>query len=392
MFVYKNSRKKRLSKKFLIGQLARFGDCLYATTIAKQLKNDFPDCHITWAIADNFKSILENNPHVDSIWIVETGEGDYYGKSWLRFEEEALKRKGDGEYDEIIFSQIAPRNMHNFTGTIRESILNNFDRQITVSKEPVVSLSEVDIQEVKKFVDDNNLQSYKHVVLFECAPSSGQSKMTIETAMSIAGKVIKEREDIVFVISSPYKLNSIEKQIVDASILPFKHNAELTKYCSLFVGCSSGLTWLSTSTWSKRLPMIQVLDARSPLFSGVAYDLKINNMDYNDIIEILRFSEVNIVETILLSISGKWKEAKLKFNEEYKVSYYNFKCMNYSLVSQYKFVDGYLQIKKYSSRHSHLKYTKMLFCFLENFFKVVMFDSALKVIKKLIYAEGKQQP
>ena len=372
-----------MNKKFLIGQLARFGDCLYATTIAKQLKEDFPDCHITWAIADNFKSILESNSHIDSIWIVETGAGDYYGESWLRFEEESLKRKRNGEYDEIIFSQIAPKNMNNFTGTIRESTLNNFNRQITVSKEPVVCLSEANIQEVKKFVDDNNLQSYKNVILFECAPSSGQSKITIETAMSIAVKVIKKRDDVIFVISSACKLNSIEKRIIDGSLLPFKHNAELTKYCSLLVGCSSGLTWLSTSSWAKKIPMIQVLDKNSPFFAGVAYDFKLNGIDDTNVIEILSFSEEKIIETILLSISNKWEEARFRFHEEYKVSNYNFKCMNRSLISQYRFIQGYLQIGKYCTNHPHLKYTRLLLSFLENCLEVITIELALKIIRRL---------
>ncbi len=372
-----------MNKKFLIGQLARYGDCLYATTIAKQLKEDFPDCHITWAIADNFKSILENNPHIDSIWIVETAAGDYYGESWLRFESEALERKRNGEYDEIIFSQIAPKNMHNFTGTIRESILNNFNRQITVSKEPVIFLSEENVLDVKKFVDDNNLQSYSNIILFECAPSSGQSKMTVEMAMNIAGKVIKEREDVIFVISSPYKLTSIENRIVDASILPFKHNAELTKYCSLLVGCSSGLTWLSTSSWAKKIPMIQVLDEKSSFFAGVAYDFKINGIDDSCVIEILSFSEEKIVEAVLLSMSGKWEEAKLKFHKEYKVSTYNFKCMNRSLVSKYHFIQGYLQIEKYCTNHPHLTYTRLLLSYLENCLEVITIELVLKIIRRL---------
>ena len=55
------------TKRYFIFQFAAYGDCLYATTIAKQIKNDEPDCHITWGISTKFKSILIGNPNVDEV-------------------------------------------------------------------------------------------------------------------------------------------------------------------------------------------------------------------------------------------------------------------------------------------------------------------------------------
>ena len=57
-----------MSKKFLIGQLACYGDCLFATTIAKQIRHDYPDSHITWAVSSKYRSIVEHNPDIDKIW------------------------------------------------------------------------------------------------------------------------------------------------------------------------------------------------------------------------------------------------------------------------------------------------------------------------------------
>src|ERR1700712_4612811 len=112
-------------KKFLIGQLASFGDCLYATAIAKQIKNDYPESHITWAVAAKYKSILKLNPHVDAIWEVEFLPDDNNLTAWRKFKNKALQRKANGEFDEIIFSPIAPDNWIHFNGTIRGSILSS---------------------------------------------------------------------------------------------------------------------------------------------------------------------------------------------------------------------------------------------------------------------------
>ena len=37
--------------KVSLVQLDANGDCLYATTIARQIKQDYPGCHLTWWIS-----------------------------------------------------------------------------------------------------------------------------------------------------------------------------------------------------------------------------------------------------------------------------------------------------------------------------------------------------
>ena len=54
-------------KKIILVQLYSNGDCLYATAVARQIKQDFPGSHLTWAIASFCKSIIINNPFVDEI-------------------------------------------------------------------------------------------------------------------------------------------------------------------------------------------------------------------------------------------------------------------------------------------------------------------------------------
>ncbi|MBI3258793.1 MAG: hypothetical protein HYZ54_04865, partial [Ignavibacteriae bacterium] len=43
------------------------GDILNCTPIAKQLKLNEPDCHITWYTASKYRFIVENNPFIDEI-------------------------------------------------------------------------------------------------------------------------------------------------------------------------------------------------------------------------------------------------------------------------------------------------------------------------------------
>ena len=79
-------------KKILLVQLFSNGDCLYATTIARQIKNDYPGCHLTWAIAGFCKSIIANNPFVDEVVEVNSvAKNDE--ASFKRYKKEIYLRK-----------------------------------------------------------------------------------------------------------------------------------------------------------------------------------------------------------------------------------------------------------------------------------------------------------
>jgi ADP-heptose:LPS heptosyltransferase len=109
--------------RILLGQLGSNGDCLYATAIARQIKHDFPGCHLTWAISPLCKAVIKNNPDVDAIWEVEAGDWTrVFGDGWYAFEAESLQRLTRGEFDKIFLTQIAPANFRNYDGTVRASL------------------------------------------------------------------------------------------------------------------------------------------------------------------------------------------------------------------------------------------------------------------------------
>jgi ADP-heptose:LPS heptosyltransferase len=68
--------------QILLGQLGSNGDCLYATIVARQIKTDFPDCHLTWAVGSFARPVLENNPFVDRIWQIEVRNWSEMDAAW----------------------------------------------------------------------------------------------------------------------------------------------------------------------------------------------------------------------------------------------------------------------------------------------------------------------
>lgn len=339
-----------MPKKFLIGQLACYGDCLFATTIAKQIKHDHPGCHITWAVAARYRSILEHNPDIDAIWEIAVPGNDFYNIGWNNFEAAAKAKKANGDFDEIIFSQIHPLNWVNYNGTIRGTTLSTYNKPITVSRDPVVQLTAKEEEQVLQFALRNNLKDFKQVVLFECAPGSGQSKLTPQFALAVAKKITALHKDVCFILSTPNKLQGNDRQIIDASELTFRQNAALTHYCTLLIGCSSGITWISTSTAAKKLPMIQLLNAKGFIFAGVHYDFEINKIDNSQLIELVDYDERKIENVLQDYFSNGIIVAKAKHHQSYKPGYYYLKEIIRALIYQKKSrKDIYKMIRLYRS-------------------------------------------
>ncbi len=262
-------------KRVLLVHLVSNGDCLMATTVARQIKTDFPGCHLTWAISWKCKQVIEENPYVDEIWSVEYPAGELpFEGPWRRTVAEAEARRRRGEFDEIFTTQIFPDHYNDFDGTTRSTIFRAYGRPVTVPVAPVMRLREEEVARVTAFAEKHGLARYKNVVLFECAPASGQSFLNVDIARRVAARVATQIPDTSFVLSSPQPFTSDHPAVIDASSLTYRENAELSKHCTLLLGCSSGITWLLTSDWAKRLPTIQFL--RKPeawyLFASVRYD------------------------------------------------------------------------------------------------------------------------
>ena len=189
-------------KHILLGHLACFGDCLYATTIAKQIKVDYPGCHLSWAIGSKYRSILDGNPDIDQVWEIPLSSREEIASVWYMFKNEALRRKKNGDFDEIFFTQIYPDNYETYDGTIRSSILRCYRKPITVGFTPVVFLSDQEIKTVYDFAKKSNLLGQKSVILFEYSAKSEQSFVTPEFAAQLSQKIIDKVPDCYIIMSS----------------------------------------------------------------------------------------------------------------------------------------------------------------------------------------------
>ena len=283
-------------KRILIGQLGVYGDCLYATAIARQIKHDYPDCHLTWAIGSAYKSVLDNNPHVDTIWEYPVASRWDVTNKWFEFEAEALALKKRGDFDLVYLTQAYPGNAQNFYESLRVSMFRTYSVLMTVPITPVVRLTPDEIENVRKFAVHHHLAQRKNVILFEYSPQSGQSFLTTEIVKTIVKDITRRFPDTSIILSGNVPVHFINPDIIDGSVLTFRENAELTKYCTLFIGTGSGITQICMSDWAKPLPMLQLLQQGT--VASVISDHNYFGLPTDQIIEITRCSEIKIIECL----------------------------------------------------------------------------------------------
>ena len=309
--------------KVLLAQLNSNGDCLYATVIAKQIKEiDHPGCHLTWAVNSKCKQSILHNPHVDEIWEVKTEKLLTTDAEWDSFTKDAEERKRKGEFDVIYYTQVIGKNTVNFDGGIRSSMYNNYPHPITVSKQPVIRLSEEEIANVKRFADENQLSRYKHVILLECGPDSFKSTLNPATARGFAEQFAGIYPDAAIILSSNKKIAKGSPQVMDASVLSFRENAELTKYCTFFIGCSSGISWLGTTDWAKSLQKIIITNKSSNYTFSMYYDHLYAGLPTDDIIEFQESDDavVKLMGCIRSVLDESFEEAKRKYHNPNKIA------------------------------------------------------------------------
>ena len=364
-------------KHILLGHLACFGDCLYATTIAKQIKVDYPGCHLTWAIGSKYRSILDGNPDIDQVWEIPLSSREEIASVWYMFKNEALRRKKNGDFDEIFFTQIYPDNYETYDGTIRSSILRCYRKPITVGFTPVVFLSDQEIKTVYDFAKKSNLLGQKSVILFEYSAKSEQSFVTPEFAAQLSQKIIDKVPDCYIIMSSdtPIFMRDSNHRIIDASYLSFRENAELTKYCSLLLGCSSGISWLSTSSWAKKLPMIQLLKSDKSCYASFIHDHKYHGLSTDYIIEMTDTTVDQVLSCILTVVNQGFATARLQFHEEISVD----------LTFYFKTIASVAYHGKFKQVISSLVYTFRRYGANVNLFKV--FIPLIQYIMSILYGK-----
>lgn len=321
-------------KKILLLQLMSNGDCLYATAIARQIKSDYPGCHLTWAIASFCKAIIDNNPYVDSVWEIPNVSKSNCSEIIKLVRKQAAQKKINGEFDEIFFTQIIDDNQANYDGTIRSSIFRGYGRPVTVPVTPVLRLRDNEIENARRYAETHHLKEYKNVILFEFAPQSGQLAMTPALAIQIANDIIAKNESTAIILSSSIVIGDENKKILDGSKLTLRETAALTHYCTLLLGCSSGITWISTSDAAKPLPMVQILDPYAYWVNPISRDFERCGFSTEKLIEIYKNDPVKITTCVSEVLHNGFETARKNFSSplplQFKTtrrSIYNMLCM-----------------------------------------------------------------
>lgn len=306
--------KKMMPRKILLIQLFSYGDCLFATAIARQIKSDFPGCELTWAIAPFCSSILDNNPYVDIVW-----EPDYItDKSLHTFStnKKRLFRDADARgFDTVFFSQIIEDNFSYYNGLVRSSLFAAFGRKITVPVQPILEVTDNEKKRVEDFVFDNQLTDASFLILFECAPLSGQLKMTIDKAYALSSQVIIMNPGARVILSSQDNKDIKNPAIINGAGLSLRETAYLTSYCDLLIGCSSGITWASTSSAAKPIPSVQLLDKDAYIFNSPVLDHERFGLSTERWLELYDFNDALFLDCIHMVIETGFEQAKIKFGQ-----------------------------------------------------------------------------
>ena len=314
-------------KKILIILLNSNGDCLYGTVIAKQIKEvDYPGCHLTWAINNRCKQSIINNPGIDAIWEVETQKTLTDIDEWNAFLKLANQKKKEGVFDEIFCLQIQGDNILKFDGGIRSSIYKNYPHPVTVIQQPEIYLYPEEVDRVATFASKHNLSHYNNVVLIECGPESFSSKLHPDSIMPVLEAIIQNNSSIAFILSSNKKITHSNYQIIDGSELSFRENAALTKYCHLFIGCSSGITWLTTTQWAKELPKVILTNPKDFYSSSFIHDQRYASLPINNVIEIQTGkNDLTILKDIIsLFTQNNFAQAKNTYHTEFVLQNFKF--------------------------------------------------------------------
>ena len=362
-----------IPNKILLVQLFSNGDCLYATTIARQIKEDFPGCKLTWAIAGFCKNIISENPYVDDIIITdEVAKNDV--AALRRYKKKIFAEKEAGIWDEVFVTTNMDTNLAYYDGTIRGMILRAYGKRVNVPVQPVVQLTKKEINNVTTFSKEHKLESFKHVILWEYAPQSGQSLLNFEMVMNTARRLVL-LPSVCIILTSANKFEGTEN-IIDASTLSIRENAALTHYCNLLIGCSSGITWLTTSNAAKFLPMVQLLNPNTVFINTPSTDFKRYNIEHAGLIEMGNFTEEQIYDCVHQILTDGFSAAE-KYNEEIPLQFNTTKKIVYNL----------LVYREFAAIGRHFKIMKSVYglhpLFLKAFFSGLAF-APVTLLKNII--------
>jgi hypothetical protein len=329
--------------RVLLGMLGSNGDCLYATAIARQIKVDFPGCHLTWAIGSLNRRVLANNPDIDEVWEVpQKYSWADMEHNWSLFEIEAHQLADAGRFDHVFLTQVSPARFANYDGTIRPSLFRNYPRPITVPIDVTINLSGQEQAEVDRWFQDSPASGASPVVLFECSSKSGQSFMTVELALQVAERITAANRNAAVIVSTHEALPTGHPRIISGGALSIRQTARLTDFVDLFVGCGSGLTVVATSGVAKAaLPNIQILKRDKSVYASFRHDFAYFGKPTGHFLELTSEDPDHLGRVALEALSNGFAAAQAQFDDPVPLTFGWYReLISLMLLERGKYVDA----------------------------------------------------
>lgn len=283
--------------KIVLLHLYSNGDCLFATVVARQIKNDFPNCYLTWYVGVQAKGMLLHNPNIDALVEIDA-RGEKGIQVWHDTHHDLEEKVKAGVFDRLFSTQIIGDNEKNYCGTIRGTVFRNYPYPISVGYTPDLFISDAEVQRVAEVTAAWDLSRYKKVVLFECAPVSRQVALDPVIATRLSELALAQLNDTCIILTSAQKIQTSNPNIFDASVFSVRENAALLNHCTHLIGCSSGISWMAASSACKKIPMLQFLSNRAFYFNSMRRDYAYLKLDASHILETEFGSEQEVVNRI----------------------------------------------------------------------------------------------
>jgi hypothetical protein len=328
------------------------GDCLHGALLARQIKHDTPDAHITYVTATGRAGLHANNPNIDEVWPVEPKPGVNFIDMTIFTEIEAMRRHARGEFDRLYLSQIWPNNLQNYDGSCRPSVLRSYGLPITVPIENIINFTDAELDHAAYLIMNSNFFDYEHRILFECQSLSGASYMTPDLAQTVAGIVYDELPNTAIMLISPQDLELKHPNTKHAKLNSLREVAALTRAATLFVGAGSGCTVIASSPPSQPLPMILCLSAApGGAYSSFAHDFAYWGMPNDHILETTNESPVAIAAAIVEACQNGIGPARQAFHEVIPVNIDNYKSLVETLSMTHRYIDMARSVMNVAERY-----------------------------------------
>lgn len=124
-------------------------------------------------IGSNCSHIIENNHFIDDKIIVPIND---INELWYKRNNifDSIKNELINiKFDKIFITDFTKENLKLRYGATRSTLFRSYNHRITITPEPQIFLSKIEIDNVFNFCKKNAIRKGENIILFECSPQSG---------------------------------------------------------------------------------------------------------------------------------------------------------------------------------------------------------------------------